>query len=45
VNWAVVFLRVGARSVHFGQVERPDDIETLLHHRPLFESLVAGLED
>ncbi|MCF2533613.1 phosphotransferase family protein [Yinghuangia soli] len=45
VNWAVLFMRVGARSIHFGQTERPEDIETLLHHRPLFESLVADLDD
>lgn len=43
VNWAVLFMRTGARSIHFGEVERPDDIETLMFHRPLFESLLDGL--
>lgn len=43
VNWAVLFMRTGARSIHFGEVERPDDIETLMFHRSLFESLLDGL--
>lgn len=44
VNWAVLFMRTGARSIHFGEVERPDDIETLMFHRALFESLLDGLD-
>ncbi|MFC4604281.1 phosphotransferase family protein [Rhodococcus kronopolitis] len=43
VNWAILFMRTGARSIHFGEVERPDDIETLMFHRSLFESLLDGL--
>jgi aminoglycoside phosphotransferase (APT) family kinase protein len=35
VLWCVVFMRTGIRSVHFGEVERPDDVETLFHCKPL----------
>lgn len=41
VQWCVVFMRTGARSIHFGETERPDDIETLFHHKPLLERLLA----
>jgi len=41
VQWCVVFMRTGARSIHFGEVERPDDIESLFHHKPLMERLLA----
>ena len=41
VQWCVVFMRTSARSIHFGEVERPDDIETLFHHKPLMERLLA----
>ena len=44
VNWGVLFMRTGARSIHFGEVERPDDVETLMFHRSLFESLLNELE-
>ena len=27
VIWCVVFMRTGARRVHFGEIEKPDDIE------------------
>jgi aminoglycoside phosphotransferase (APT) family kinase protein len=33
VQWAIVFLRTGARQIHFGEVERPDDVEALIHSR------------
>ena len=41
VQWCVVFMRTGARSIHFGEVERPDDIESLFHHKPLMERLLS----
>jgi aminoglycoside phosphotransferase (APT) family kinase protein len=41
VQWCVVFMRTGARQIHFGEVERPDDVETLFHHKPLVERLLA----
>ena len=40
VQWCIVFMRTGARQIHFGEIERPDDIETLFHHRPLIERLL-----
>ena len=40
VQWAIVFLRTGARQVRFGEIEQPDDIESLMHHRQLFEQLL-----
>lgn len=41
VLWGCVFLRTSARQVHFGEIERPDDPESVFHHRPLFERLLA----
>jgi len=41
VEWCIVFMRTGARQIHFGEVERPDDIETLFHHKPLMERLLS----
>jgi aminoglycoside phosphotransferase (APT) family kinase protein len=40
VQWGIVFLRTGARQVRFGEIEVPDDVESLMHHRPLFEQLL-----
>ena len=40
VQWGIVFMRTGARQVRFGEIEQPDDIESLMHHRPLFEQLL-----
>ncbi|TXL62096.1 phosphotransferase family protein [Aeromicrobium terrae] len=40
VQWGIVFMRTGARQVHFGEIEQPDDVESLMHHRPLFEQLL-----
>jgi aminoglycoside phosphotransferase (APT) family kinase protein len=41
VEWCIVFMRTGARQIHFGEIDRPEDIETLFHHKPLFESVLA----
>jgi aminoglycoside phosphotransferase (APT) family kinase protein len=38
--WGVVFLRTGARQVHFGEIEMPDDVDSLMHHAPLFRALL-----
>ncbi|MFE9578577.1 phosphotransferase family protein [Nocardia sp. NPDC006044] len=43
LNYCVVFMRSGGRQVHFGEMERPDDIEILFHHRSLVEELLADL--
>src|ERR1700712_2109592 len=41
VEWSIVFMRTGARQIHFGEIHRPEDLETLFHHKPLFESVLA----
>jgi aminoglycoside phosphotransferase (APT) family kinase protein len=41
VQWCIVFMRTGARQIHFGEIERPEDIETLFHHKPLMERLLS----
>lgn len=43
LNYCVVFMRSGGRQVHFGEMERPDDIEVLFHHKALVEELLAEL--
>jgi len=40
VIWCVVFMRTGARRVHFGEVEKPDDIESLFYHGGLLRRLI-----
>jgi aminoglycoside phosphotransferase (APT) family kinase protein len=40
VRWSIVFMRTGARQIHFGEIEHPGDIETLMHNRPLLEKLL-----
>ncbi|ORV18025.1 phosphotransferase family protein [Mycobacterium celatum] len=41
VMWACVFMRTGARRVHFGEVERPDDVESLFYHAALLKRLIG----
>lgn len=41
VMWACVFMRTGARRVHFGEVEKPDDVETLFYHAGLMKRLIG----
>ena len=38
--WCIVFMRTGARQVHFGEIEMPDDIESLFHCKPLLLSIL-----
>jgi aminoglycoside phosphotransferase (APT) family kinase protein len=40
VRWCIVFMRTGARQIHFGEIERPEDTETLMHHRPMIVRLL-----
>jgi aminoglycoside phosphotransferase (APT) family kinase protein len=40
VQWGIVFMRTGARQVRFGEIEQPDHVESLMHHRQLFELLL-----
>ena len=41
VIWCVVFMRTGARRVHFGEVEKPDDVESLFYHGALLRRLIG----
>lgn len=41
VLWGCVFLRTSARQIHFGEIERPEDPESVFHHRPLLERMLA----
>jgi aminoglycoside phosphotransferase (APT) family kinase protein len=41
VMWACVFMRTGARRVHFGEVEKPDDVESLFYHGALLKRLIG----
>jgi aminoglycoside phosphotransferase (APT) family kinase protein len=41
VMWACVFMRTGARRVHFGEVDKPDDVESLFYHSALMKRLIG----
>lgn len=41
VVWCCVFMRTGARRVHFGEVEKPADVETLFYHASLLKRLIG----
>jgi len=40
VIWCVVFMRTGTRRVHFGEIEKPEDIETWFYHGGLLHRLI-----
>lgn len=40
VQWCCVFLRTSLRQVHFGEIERPDEVESVFHHRALLERML-----
>ena len=40
VIWCVVFMRTGARRVHFGEMPKPDDVESLFYHGGLLRRLL-----
>ncbi|MED5812248.1 phosphotransferase family protein [Mycolicibacterium sp. 050232] len=40
VIWCCVFMRTGARRVHFGETEKPADVETMFYHAPLLRRLI-----
>jgi len=42
VQWGIVGLRTGRRSVHFGERAAPDDIDDLLLNRQPLERMLAG---
>jgi aminoglycoside phosphotransferase (APT) family kinase protein len=42
--WACVFMRTGARRVHFGEIARTDDpnfAESLFYHAALMKRLIG----
>ncbi|MGC5246140.1 phosphotransferase family protein [Gordonia sp. DT219] len=42
VVWCCVFMRAGARRVHFGEIPRPADVDAeLFYHRTLLERLLT----
>jgi aminoglycoside phosphotransferase (APT) family kinase protein len=41
VMWACVFMRTGARRVHFGEIEMPTDVESLFYHGALLKRLIG----
>jgi aminoglycoside phosphotransferase (APT) family kinase protein len=41
VMWACVFMRTGARRVHFGETEKPDDVESLFYHAGLMKRIIG----
>jgi aminoglycoside phosphotransferase (APT) family kinase protein len=42
VQWAIVFLRTGQRSVHFGERESPAEVDEFIMHRDSVERMLAG---
>jgi aminoglycoside phosphotransferase (APT) family kinase protein len=41
VVWCCVFMRTSARRIHFGEMERPDDIESQFYHASLMKRLIG----
>ncbi len=41
VIWACVFMRTSARRVRFGEIEKPDDVESLFYHGALLRRLIG----
>jgi aminoglycoside phosphotransferase (APT) family kinase protein len=41
VIWCCVFMRTSARRVRFGEIEKPDDIESLFYHGGLLKRLIG----
>jgi len=39
--WSCVFLRTSSRQIHFGEIERPEDPESVFYHRSLLEGLLS----
>ncbi|HET6954265.1 MAG TPA: phosphotransferase family protein [Acidimicrobiales bacterium] len=42
LQYAIVFLRTGARSVHFGETAMPEAVDDLIMNRDALESMLAG---
>jgi aminoglycoside phosphotransferase (APT) family kinase protein len=41
VIWACVFMRTSARRVRFGEIEKPDDVESLFYHGSVLRRLIG----
>ncbi len=41
VIWCCVFMRTSARRVRFGEIEKPDDVESLFYHGALLKRLIG----
>jgi aminoglycoside phosphotransferase (APT) family kinase protein len=41
VIWACVFMRTNARRVRFGEIEQPDDVESLFYHGSVLQRLIG----
>ena len=41
VIWGCVFMRTSARRVRFGEIEKPDDVESLFYHASLLKRLIG----
>jgi aminoglycoside phosphotransferase (APT) family kinase protein len=41
VMWACVFMRTSARRIHFGELEKPQDVESLFYHAALMKRLIG----
>ncbi|MDP9165577.1 MAG: phosphotransferase family protein [Actinomycetota bacterium] len=41
VIWCCVFMRTSARRVHFGEIEKPTDVESLFYHASLLRRLIG----
>ncbi|MGN6161931.1 MAG: phosphotransferase family protein [Marmoricola sp.] len=40
VQWGIVFMRTGMRQFHFGEIEKPQSSDALMHHSPVFIKLL-----
>ncbi|ORB85986.1 aminoglycoside phosphotransferase [Mycobacterium kansasii] len=41
VMWACVFMRTSARRIHFGEIDKPADVELLFYHAALMRRLIG----
>jgi aminoglycoside phosphotransferase (APT) family kinase protein len=41
VIWACVFMRTSARRVRFGEIEKPEDVESLFYHGSVLKRLIG----
>ena len=42
VIWCCVFMRTTARRVHFGEMDKPEDVESTFYHASLLRRLLEG---